>query len=99
MPILCEGSLPHGGSQYNWGDISYPPVETIHTDNTCHLVFAPLRAAFPDIASRARKITGEAVMTFTGAGIYGVQLFLPEDGEEYTQVYRLNSECIAQEIC
>ncbi len=79
--------------------ISYPPVETVHKDNICHLVFAPLRVAFPDIVSRARKIAEEAVMTFTGAGVYGVELFLLEDGEECTQVYGLNSEYVVQETC
>ncbi|KAF8341287.1 Phosphoribosylaminoimidazole carboxylase [Cantharellus anzutake] len=61
--------------------LSYPAVETVHKDNICHLVFAPLRAASPDVAARARKIAEEAVVTLTGAGVYGVELFLLGDGE------------------
>ena len=68
--------------------ISYPPVETIHKNNICHLVFAPLRGASQDVSSRARKIAEDAVITFTGAGVYGVELFLLENGEgSYTVMW------------
>lgn len=30
---------------------SYPPVETVHRDSICHLVFAPLRAADVNVSS------------------------------------------------
>jgi len=30
---------------------SYPPVETIHRNSICHLVFAPLRATDPKVCS------------------------------------------------
>ncbi|KAH9920782.1 uncharacterized protein B0H18DRAFT_1023161 [Fomitopsis serialis] len=48
---------------------SYPVVETVHRDNICHLVFAPLRSS--DEAS---------VKTLEGAGVFGVEMFLVEDG-------------------
>ncbi|KAF9507191.1 hypothetical protein BS47DRAFT_1351910 [Hydnum rufescens UP504] len=59
---------------------SYPAVETVHKDNICHLVFAPLRESNPEVAATARRIAEEAVMTFTGAGVFGVELFLMPDG-------------------
>lgn len=59
---------------------SYPVVETVHKDNVCHLVFAPLRHANPDVLGRARTLAEDAVRTFTGAGIFGVEMFLLEDG-------------------
>ncbi|KLO07341.1 Phosphoribosylaminoimidazole carboxylase [Schizopora paradoxa] len=58
---------------------SYPVVETIHKDNICQLVFAPLRHSNPDVLSRARTLAEDAVRTFTGAGIFGVEMFLLED--------------------
>ncbi|KAF8067469.1 phosphoribosylaminoimidazole carboxylase [Lyophyllum atratum] len=62
---------------------SYPAVETIHKDNICHLVFAPLRSRDPTLSRRARDVAEAAVKTFTGAGIFGVEMFLMEDGGIY----------------
>ena len=61
--------------------ISYPVVETVHKDNVCHLVFAPLRSRDPSIASRAREVAENAVKTLQGAGVFGVEMFLMADGE------------------
>lgn len=63
------------------GDVvSYPAVETIHKDNICHLVFAPLRNRDPLVASHAQRVAESAVRTFQGAGVFGVEMFLMEDG-------------------
>ena len=59
---------------------SYPVVETVHRDNICHLVFAPLRTRDVHIANRARDVAEAAVRSFEGAGIFGVEMFLTEDG-------------------
>ena len=67
---------------------SYPVVETVHKDNICHLVFAPLRSCDPTLSDRARAVAEDAVKTFTGAGVFGVEMFLMENGS-YTQfLYR-----------
>ncbi|KIY69033.1 phosphoribosylaminoimidazole carboxylase [Cylindrobasidium torrendii FP15055 ss-10] len=57
---------------------SYPPVQTIHKDSICHLVFAPLRNASAD---KARDVAERAVGTFQGAGVFGVEMFLLANGE------------------
>ncbi len=62
---------------------SYPVVETVHKDNICHLVFAPLRSRDPSIASRAREVAENAVKTLQGAGVFGVEMFLMADGQFY----------------
>ncbi|KAF6748541.1 phosphoribosylaminoimidazole carboxylase [Ephemerocybe angulata] len=62
---------------------SYPVVETVHKDNICHLVFAPLRSRDASLSERARKIAEDAVKTFTGAGVFGVEMFLLEDNQIY----------------
>lgn len=59
---------------------SYPAVETVHKDNICHLVFAPLRSRDPHVSVRAQSIAEAAVKTFQGAGVFGVEMFLMEDG-------------------
>lgn len=60
---------------------SYPAVETVHKDNICHLVFAPLRSRDPAVQVRARVIAEAAVKTFQGAGVFGVEMFLLENGK------------------
>jgi phosphoribosylaminoimidazole carboxylase len=53
---------------------SYPTVETIHQDNICHLVFAPARVPLPT-QLKAQALAENAVRTFEGAGVFGVELF------------------------
>jgi phosphoribosylaminoimidazole carboxylase len=60
---------------------SYPAVETVHRDNICHSVFAPLRTSDAGVPQRAREIAERAVATFGGAGVFGVELFLMPGGE------------------
>ena len=59
---------------------SYPVVETVHKNNICHLVFAPLRSRNASLSQRARSIAENAIKTFSGAGVFGVEMFLMEDG-------------------
>jgi phosphoribosylaminoimidazole carboxylase len=66
---------------------SYPVVETVHKDNICHLVFAPLRSRDPTLSDRARSVAEDAVKTFTGAGVFGVELFLMENGTHAFSLY------------
>ena len=60
---------------------SYPAVETVHKDNICHLVFAPLRVADATVATRAREVAERAVATLSGPGVFGVEMFLMESGK------------------
>lgn len=63
------------------GDVlSYPVVETIHKDSICHLVFAPLRSRDPTLAARAQAVAETAVKTLQGAGVFGVEMFLMDNG-------------------
>ena len=61
---------------------SYPAVETIHRDNICHLVHAPLRARSKGLSKRAEKVAKEAVAALgPGAvGVFGVEMFDMPDG-------------------
>ncbi|KAK9729197.1 phosphoribosylaminoimidazole carboxylase ade2 [Basidiobolus ranarum] len=59
---------------------SYPVVETIQRDNVCHLVIAPAQIDGA-AAKKAKKIAEDAIKTLEGAGIFGVEMFLMEDGD------------------
>ncbi|KAF7984368.1 hypothetical protein HWV62_15405 [Athelia sp. TMB] len=60
---------------------SYPVVETVHKDSICHLVFAPLRSRDPTLVARARNVAETAVKSLEGAGVFGVEMFLMENGD------------------
>lgn len=59
---------------------AYPAVETYHKESICHSVFAPLRHHDPAVSSRAQDVAKKAVAELEGAGVFGVELFLMEDG-------------------
>lgn len=71
---------------------SYPVVETVHKDNICHLVFAPLRSRDPTLSARAKGVAEKAVQSLSGAGVFGVEMFLLEDGTFDFSPYPLATE-------
>ena len=59
---------------------SYPCVETVHEQNICKIVYAPAEISL-DQSKAARQLAEKAVGEFTGAGIFGVELFQLESGK------------------
>jgi phosphoribosylaminoimidazole carboxylase len=61
---------------------SYPAVETIHKNNICHLVHAPLRSKRKGTARKAQELASKAVAALgKGAvGVFGVEMFEMPDG-------------------
>jgi phosphoribosylaminoimidazole carboxylase len=63
---------------------SYDAVETVHKESILRVCLAPLRAngkGMQGVNQRARELAEKAVATLEGAGIFGVEMFLLEDGE------------------
>ncbi|MEO8610712.1 MAG: 5-(carboxyamino)imidazole ribonucleotide synthase [Chloroflexota bacterium] len=58
---------------------TYPVVETVQENHICHVVRAPAQVA-PQISQMAAAIAIQAVEAISGVGIFGVELFLLEDG-------------------
>ncbi|VEU20969.1 DEKNAAC101852 [Brettanomyces naardenensis] len=59
---------------------AYSTVETVQKDNICHIVYAPARVS-DSTRAKAQILAKDAVSTFTGAGIFGVEMFLLPDGQ------------------
>ncbi|MCG8348508.1 MAG: 5-(carboxyamino)imidazole ribonucleotide synthase [Chloroflexales bacterium] len=58
---------------------TYPVVETVQHNHICHIVRAP--APVPDhITAQATELAQRAVEAVAGVGIFGVELFLLDDG-------------------
>lgn len=58
---------------------SYPTVETIQKNNICEKVFAPARVP-ESTRIKAQFLAENSIKSFSGAGIYGVEMFLLADG-------------------
>jgi len=59
--------------------VSYPCVETIHANHVVRLVIAP--ALVPaEVREKARRVAEDAVSHLSGAGVFGVEMFLLKDG-------------------
>nr|ABP68414.1 aminoimidazole ribonucleotide carboxylase [Physcomitrium patens] len=58
---------------------SFPVVETTHVSNICHTVEAPARIP-KEVAELAMQVAERAVGSLSGAGMFGVELFLLKDG-------------------
>lgn len=59
---------------------AYPTVETVHQNNICHIVTAPANVS-DTIAEKASILAKNAVKSFPGCGIFGVEMFLLANGE------------------
>lgn len=59
---------------------SYPVVETIHQNSVCHLCYCPARLP-NSVRLKAAMLAANAIKAFPGAGIFGVEMFLLENGD------------------
>ena len=61
------------------GVVAYPTVETIQKDNICHIVVAPAQID-GRVAEAAQALARAAIQSLQGPGVFGVEMFLVEDG-------------------
>lgn len=67
--------------QWEKATVAYPVVETIHEDSICKLVYAPARNVSSLVMQDAQNLARQAVAKFWGRGVFGVEMFLLEDGK------------------
>ncbi|MFN3194499.1 MAG: 5-(carboxyamino)imidazole ribonucleotide synthase [Chlorobiota bacterium] len=58
----------------------YPCVETIQRDHICHQIIAPAEVD-NSVAETAQQAALACVKAIDGVGVFGIELFLTEDGE------------------
>ena len=61
--------------------VAYPAVETVHEDSICSVVYAPLQTSDKEVQKVSQEVAKNAVSTFEGAGVFGVEMFLLGDGQ------------------
>jgi phosphoribosylaminoimidazole carboxylase len=71
----------NGVSTEGKATVAYPAVETIHEDSICKLVYSPARGVPLEILREAQVLARKAVGSLWGKGVFGVELFLMEDGQ------------------
>lgn len=67
------------GLDYETTTLAYPVTETVHEDSICKLTYTPPRDVSAKIQKKAQELARQAVATFVGTGVFGVELFLLED--------------------
>ncbi|PQE27414.1 Phosphoribosylaminoimidazole carboxylase protein [Rutstroemia sp. NJR-2017a BVV2] len=77
MVVKTENEVSTDGNS----TIAYPVVETIHEDSICKLVYAPARAISSEVQQKAQELARKAVGSLWGKGVFGVELFVMEDGQ------------------
>jgi len=60
--------------------VVYPPVETIHQNNICHLVIAPAPVEL-SIIKKAEKLATDIISLLNGVGVFAIEMFLTSEGE------------------
>jgi 5-(carboxyamino)imidazole ribonucleotide synthase len=57
----------------------YPVVETVQRNHICHVVRAPAEVP-AEVGAHAARVARQAVEAIAGIGVFGVELFLTEEG-------------------
>ncbi|WAQ92025.1 hypothetical protein PtA15_15A419 [Puccinia triticina] len=86
VPFTCEiavmvvKGIPSPGSSDSNIRV-YPPVQTIHQDNICHIVHSPLRIGGPSTSKTALAVAQRSITALgSGAvGVFAVEMFLLRD--------------------
>lgn len=68
-------SVHHNPDHSSFFGVSYPVVETVHSDNICTFVIAPAGVS-EEIRERALEVATRAATSFGSRGIFGVEMFL-----------------------
>jgi phosphoribosylaminoimidazole carboxylase PurK protein len=64
----------------NGNVVTYPVTETIQKNHICHLVFAPANIS-KTLTTQAEEIGKKVVQNLDSPGIFGVEMFLTQDGQ------------------
>ena len=59
---------------------TYPLVENIHENNILRETIAPARVS-QEISDKAEEIAKDAMTVLKGAGVFGIEMFVTEDGK------------------
>jgi phosphoribosylaminoimidazole carboxylase len=83
LAVMVVKTKEEAGGDWQQTTLAYPTVETIHEESICKLVYAPPRGVDAKTSQRAQEMARRAIAQFAGKGIFGVEMFLLQDGMWY----------------
>lgn len=60
--------------------VTYPTTETVHKDHICHTTTTPATIS-EEVDVKAQKLARDVVSAFSGAGVFGIEMFLTKEGD------------------
>ena len=83
LAVMVVKTEEDGKEDWEGSTLAFPVVETVHEESICKLVYAPARGISDSVMQQARGLAQSAVATFRGKGVFGVEMFLLEDGKRH----------------
>lgn len=91
LAVMVVKTVDDADEQWQKSTLAYPVVETVHEDSICKLVYAPARNVSSSVLGKAQELARRAVATFWGRGVFGMEMFLLQNGKlaNHVQLGRL----------
>lgn len=80
MVVKIEDDACDSLGPWERATLAYPVTETVQEDSICKLVYAPARNVSSHVTKNAQDLARLAVAGFWGRGVFGVEMFLLENG-------------------
>jgi phosphoribosylaminoimidazole carboxylase len=80
LAVMVVKTMEDAAGDWKGSTLAFDVVETVHEDSICKLVHAPAWNAPADALEGAKVLARRAVASFPGRGVFGVEMFLLEDG-------------------
>lgn len=80
MVVKIEDDSFDSRGPWERATLAYPVAETVQEDSICKLVYAPARNVSSHVTKNAQDLARLAVAGFWGRGVFGVEMFLLENG-------------------
>lgn len=81
LAVMVVKVVDEADIEWEQSTLAFPVVETVHEDSICKLVYAPARGVSKVVLKRAAELGRKTVAAFEGRGVFGVEMFLLENGE------------------
>ena len=86
MVVKIEDDACDPTGPWERATLPYPVTETVQEDSICKLVYAPARNISSHVMQNAQDLARRAVAGFWGRGVFGVEMFLLQNGKSTTTI-------------
>lgn len=86
MVVKIEDDVCDSTGPWERATLPYPVTETVQEDSICKLVYAPARNISSHVMKNAQDLARLAVAGFWGRGVFGVEMFLLQNGKSTSSI-------------